>query len=275
MKHKILKSTSKWRTIKKSVIRPFYAIGKSKKVIIILGCQRSGTTLLTNVLDRINYTKVFGEFSVLSSSTSDKLRLNDLNKVANTLDKTSSPLIIMKPLVESQNALKLLESIPNSSIIWLYRQYKDNVLSNVNEFTSSAGYGNIKPLLESDYSNWRCENASTETIETLRSLYKDNSTEYDAGALFWYARNMLYFDQDLDQNEKVSLWKYEDFVQSPKRFIDNILMEDGLKKPNPNMYNIVSASSVGRANSLEINNNIHKLCTELMEKLDKKKVNLG
>jgi len=43
------------------------------------------------------------------------------------------------------------------------------------------------------------------------------------------------------------------------------------------MYNIVSVSvsSVGRANSMEINNNIHNLCSEFMEKLDKKKVNLG
>jgi len=142
--------------------------------------------LIDNYVSRgplIKYGEHFSQFKIIRFDQSfPRYKINiTLNSVKSTarnmkhkILKTTSKwlIIIMKSLVESRNALKLLESILNSSIIWLYRQYKDNVLSNVNEFTSSAGYGNIKPLLESDYSNWRCENASAETIETLRSLYK-------------------------------------------------------------------------------------------------------
>ncbi len=274
MKTKVHMSTSKWRNLKKAFIRPFYSIGSKKKIVIILGCQRSGTTLLTNVLDRINYSKVFGEFSPISSKSDDKLRLNPIHDVVSTLNRNKAPLIIMKPLVESQNAIQLLNTIPNSNVIWLYRHYKDVVSSNKYKFKSTAGYKNIKPILEENNNNWRSENASKDTVARLRSLFDEKASDNDLGALFWYARNVLYYEQMLNHNENVTLWKYEDFVKCPELYISSLLEDVSLPKPSKNIYNIVSSSSVGRASDMVLREDIDKLCSDLMHNLNQDKTTL-
>lgn len=105
-----------------------------KRILFIIGCQRSGTTLLTRILEKDFNTKVYGEFSELSSNDINKIRLNPLSSVKEIIDKNKTPFIIIKPLVETQNSLKLFKYFKNAKAVWMYRHYKDVSLSNVEHF---------------------------------------------------------------------------------------------------------------------------------------------
>ncbi len=83
--------------------------------LMIMGCQRSGTTLLSKVFDDTFQCTVFGEYSILSDQDKYKLRLNPEDDVIKKLNKVRSPLVVMKPLVESQNATHWLETIPKET----------------------------------------------------------------------------------------------------------------------------------------------------------------
>ena len=144
--------------VKKDIVQMLTMDNKEKRILFILGCQRSGTTLMLEIFENDPRTKTFGEFSKLSSQdTKKKIRLNPLNLVEKDLQKERVPFIVLKPLVESQNASELLDYFEGSKVLWMYRDYRDVALSNLDHFSHNNGYNNIKPILQNDPDNWRSE----------------------------------------------------------------------------------------------------------------------
>jgi hypothetical protein len=95
-----------------------YDYSQPKMALFIVGCQRSGTTLMNWIFEGDLNAKVYPEVSKLSSEDPRKqLRLNPLPKVKAVLDKDRAPLIILKPLVESQNTLQLLDYFEDSKAL--------------------------------------------------------------------------------------------------------------------------------------------------------------
>src|SRR5512138_3577372 len=69
-----------------------------QSILFIVGCQRSGTSMLLNVFDRDLNAKCFGEFSKLSSNdTHGEIRLNSLDLVKKEFSRVKAPLIVAKP----------------------------------------------------------------------------------------------------------------------------------------------------------------------------------
>src|SRR5512138_994897 len=117
MENRLVRKT---RKILQKNRKKVYQVVLSRKVqqsiLFIVGCQRSGTSMLLNVFDRDLNTKCFGEFSKLTWDDSlGEIRLNSLELVKKEFSKVKAPLIVAKPLVESQNILELLDYFPNSS----------------------------------------------------------------------------------------------------------------------------------------------------------------
>ncbi len=84
-------------------------------ILFVIGCQRSGTSITTQVFHLDWNTKVYEEYSELSSEDSvGRIRLNPFDKVKAVIEKNKIPFIVTKPLVESQNILKLLDYYKNS-----------------------------------------------------------------------------------------------------------------------------------------------------------------
>lgn len=243
-------------------------------VLMIMGAQRSGTTLFSRIFDDLYYADVFGEFSVLSSNDKYGLRLNTLSEVKSSLARSKASLVVMKPLVESQKANFWISGIPGSVAVWLYRDFSDVASSNVAKFGEiEGGINHARAFVDEDfarrdYATWKSENASKHTIETIKAFYHHELNPYDASALFWHGRNVLYKEQRLQHNGNVILVKYEEFVRQPFLVISFVLNRLGIHELSSSTLSAIDGTSIGKGKNVSISPQVTELCTNTLGELD-------
>lgn len=243
---------------------------KNRKLLFIVGCQRSGTSLMNRIFSRDLNVSVYREASKLSSTDlPKKLRLNPLNQVQQELERNKAPIIVLKPLVESQNILQLLDYFSQSKALWMYRHYKDTAISLVGRFGATTSLRNIKCIVEGDRSSWHAEGASDYVRSVVMQHYLEAMSPYDAAALFWFARNQLFYELNLDRNPHVLMARYEDLAIDPGATIEKIYRFLGSSYPEKTkLVQEVKATSVGRGYNIELSPVIEQLCAGLLEQLN-------
>ncbi len=238
-------------------------------VVPILGVQRSGTSLMYWVFERDLGVKVYRESSELSSSdTLEHIRLNPLAEVKAAIARHHVPMVVFKPLVESQRAHEFLATFPEARVLWAYRHYQDVAASNLKAFGMDNGRRDLQPFLANDANNWRSQNSSAETRETIQRHYADDMNPFDAAALFWWARMQLYFEQQLDQHPSVMLSRYEDLVLNPARTMRRTYAFLGRTYPGDHIVKDVNAQSVGKGRVSKLSPAVDQLCGQMLERLD-------
>jgi hypothetical protein len=241
---------------------------QSKKILFIVGCQRSGTTVMTRVFNRDVKAKVYMEHSVLSSKDALRLRLDPVDSLKEVFSRENASFIVLKPLVELQNISTLLHQIPESHALYLFRHYKDVASSNLKRFGMHNGINDLRPIVLEDPNNWRSENVSAQTRAVVDRYFSETMNPYDAAALFWYARNQLFFEQNLDTNDKMTVLKYEDFVNSSDNIMKSIYSRLGLLYPSNRIAQEVHPQSVRKGSAIILSPEIEYLCSKMLNKLD-------
>ena len=239
-----------------------------KPVLFIVGCQRSGTTLLTRVLDRDFRTSVYPEQSVLSSRDTDRrLRLNPLEEVAAAVDRNPAPVVVLKPLVESQNILELLDFFEGSKAIWLYRDFHDVAASYVHRW-GGISINDLRAIVEARSGNWRYEKVTAEAREFVIRHFADDMDPHDASAIFWYVRNRFVPDLGLLLDGRISLCRYQDLVTKPEDEISKIYQLLGVEAPNHTITGEVHAESLRKGSHVALRPEIEQACQGLLDTLD-------
>jgi hypothetical protein len=240
-----------------------------KTLVFILGCQRSGTSMTYWIFERDLRVKIYREASELSSQDAvERIRLNPLPAVQETVAKDRVPIVVMKPLVESQRANDLLEYFPGSKIVWLYRHYQDVASSNLKAFGKDQGIEDLRPIVLQEPRNWRSERVSQETRETIRHYFSEHMKPYDAAALFWYARNQLFFDPGLDHSPRVMMCRYEELVRRPSDMMQRLYGFIGLPYPGDKIIKDVHPQSIGKGRQSRLSARVEALCETMLERLD-------
>lgn len=247
----------------------YFSFKRQNKIVFILGCQRSGTTLIADILDRDIYSRVFAEYSELSSDDHlYNIRLNHLSKVKKYLAQLRARLIVVRPLVESHRANELLDLSSDAKVLWIYRHYSDVVSSNLKKFGENNGYKNLAPILMRDNTNWRSEGLSKE-IYDLVLFYSDKGLNpQEAQCLFWYVRNHWFFENNLQNHDRVLPVNYERFVISPQDYVNKIYDFVECNLPSKNLVFDVHAKSVNKPVEMDISDDILLLCNNMWKKLE-------
>ena len=254
---------------KKKVVQLLESAVDQKKILFIIGCQRSGTTLMLRIFENDLRTQTYGEFSILSDQDEkEKLRLNPLNEVKDVLDNVSANFIVMKPLVETQNILELLDYFEGSRTMWMYRDYRDVAASNLKRFGMENGCNIVRPIYENDQDNWLSQKLSDEARQPILDHFSEDMNPYDAAVLFWYARNCLYFDLGLDKKPEILMNQYKDLVTNPVEIVSGIYERIGEKYPGAHIHKEITASSVRKGRDIPLKPEIEKLAIGMMERLD-------
>jgi len=259
--------------------RALHAIGEARQwqsgaargpqvTLLVLGCQRSGTTLATRLLDVDPGAKVYPEHSALSwKDRRDGLRLAPPECIAERIARSRFPLVVLKPLVESQNALALLEQLPRARGLWMFRQWRDVARSNLQRFGKGKGIANLRSVFERRPNDWRSEGVSTPVHEVVSEHFSDSMNPYDAAALFWWARNALYFELGLDADRRVRTCRYEELVTDSTRILGRLYHWLGRPLPASTSLPTVSTASIGSGSTIEFSPVVSVLCDELLGRI--------
>ncbi len=186
-----------------------------QRIYFILGCQRSGTTLLLNIFAKDWNAQTYHEVSVLSRAPGEH-RLQPPEALQNIFARQRAPLIVLKPLVESQHTADLLAAFSHGRAVWMLRHYRNVAHSNLRKFGMHNGIDDLRPIARGESGNWRAENLPEAVSAFIRERFSEDMPPYEAAVLFWYARNALFFAQKLETHPRVRLCRYRDLVAAPE-----------------------------------------------------------
>lgn len=215
-----------------------------KRVVFIFGCQRSGTTLLSSLLGQLNKRAYsFPEVGELCDpGCHEGLRLRPRREVERSFRERPEPVVFLKPLVESHRAVELLQEYPNSTAIWVYRDWRDSASS----YSREWGDQNAKEDVHRVYDgyDWRGEGISVYTRDVLRSLMNTAKQMTDWPAVWWWCRNRLLWDSGLYKHFPLFI-RYADLVQQPVRTLKALLSILGFENTTVPDVSKVHSASIG------------------------------
>ena len=265
----------------KAVGRPLRPRGDAPpRSLFILGCQRSGTTMIVEALDKDWRVKTFPEHSAVNLPAGDRrpwsvratsrhsIRMKPLDQVAAKLERSRYPLVVLKPLVESQKAQAILRTIDHAVCLWVFRHYRDVARSNFRFFSPDVNRINLEPMIRREPDNWRSELVPEDVREMVARHYSPDMNPFDGGALFWYARNRLFFDLDLAAEERVLALRYEDLVSDPERLLRRVYDTAGVAFPGRRIIEDIHPRSVGLGRELELCPEIERACERVWVELN-------
>lgn len=187
--------------------------------LMLFGVQRSGTSMLMNVLDLHTNTQVFTEDA--QSDIYDDYRLRGKEVISKAILDARAPVVCFKPISDSHIARTYIERFPEGRYVWVMRHYLDVAASSVKKWPEHGSRA-IRIVCRGGVGGgWFQEGVSAETEEILRSIDQDHLTEFDYACLVWWARNRCFFEQELGIFNNVALVFYERLLDGDlKRLFD-------------------------------------------------------
>jgi hypothetical protein len=233
-----------------------------QNVLFIAGMQRSGTNMLMDALERSFATDVYHEWDERAFVN---YQMRDRAVIRGLLRKSHGKVFVIKALCELQELTELMTIFENSKTIWIFRQYQDVVNSMIRSF-GNMDKQIIRLANDPDSEAWLGKGMSEQTSAVLRDIVKPDISLASASALQWYIRNVLFFEQGFESNEKVLPVIYEQLVDIPKCEMERIFSFANINYSERIIRNIHSGS-VGRRESPVIDAKIKELCSSLQQKI--------
>jgi hypothetical protein len=233
-----------------------------KQLLFVSGVQRSGTTLLLELLELSPEARVFHEGSRVAF---ENFMMRDVETIRRLYEKSPATLIALKALHEAHKLPSLLEAAPSAKAIWIYRHYDAVVRSTVR--TWPGGRNQIDDVVRDPATGgWRGLGMSASTLATLRRHYRPDIDDYTAQALFWWWRNELVFDLGLAHDARVFILRYESLLRDPPQKIAELCRFAGLE-PERTMPSIIRGERAAIP-ELPIEPSVRALCDAQLAKLD-------
>ena len=234
-----------------------------RRIVLIFGCQRSGTTMLQQTfLDRSWRVLIIEEHDrrlVGSHPRPGETDWQDYPTVVRRLRRIPFEVVAAKPLVESDRAVELMDAAEPVKAIWMLRHYMGVARSNLRRFGADNPYRDLEPFCNGDLLDWRCRGAAKETRETLIGLMNENLSPLDAAALFWWARNQLYFEQHLRCDERIRIVRYERACNRSEEVVEALSDYIEIRLPLASIASKVRRQPDG-SEAMDLHPDVERLC---------------
>jgi hypothetical protein len=243
----------------------------------VFGCQRSGTTMLVQALDRSPELWLYNEYH--RAAFDDRLRLRSVEVIDRLIDRCRAHQVLFKPLCDNQRADRILDAYPTARAIWIYRDYRDAVnsmirlwgddmLQLVHRVVDGESCGTIDPADKLfSQTGWAGARLSQSVLEGLKAKRRPDLSAHEGAALFWYLRTQYYYGLGLHLNPRVLLVRYEDLVQRPAEAFRRVYEHFALPFDVQHVR-AVSRESVGKDRFPPIDAKVASWCAALLGRLD-------
>jgi len=237
-----------------------------KTTVFVVGCQRSGTNMLMDTIERAPDAWVYHEDSRSVAFRNYRLRSDEV--IERLIRRSYARTVGFKPVCDSHWTDRLLDRHPDSRAIWIYRDYQDVANSAVRNFGAHQA-DIVRWIVEKDWKtlDWRGERLSESTVDLVHRVYRSDLSPEEGAALFWYMRNQLFFELSLHRDERVLFVRYEHLVGRPGEVFPRVFSFIGCTL-DPVFYAGVFESSVRKHAFPEIDPELRKACEELQARLD-------
>lgn len=235
--------------------------------VLIVGCQRSGTSLFLRIIERDWRAHVFGEKSVLFHDRVGDRRMVDLPAAVEQVAAVRTRLVAVKPLVESHRVPEMIDAFPNARAVWMFRDVRSVARSNLAAFGVDNGERDMAPILARDEDDWRTAGSSPATLDRAADLAAWATDPTELAAVFWWVRNSIFFDQGYDSHPGVFTCAYDDLVGEPVAVMRGLYRAADLSFPGARITAEVSDRSLGRGRDVVLHPEIEAACAELMVRL--------
>jgi hypothetical protein len=195
----------------------------------------------------------------LTTNDPERLRWDDIELVSKRILRLPFELVVAKPLSESHRSIELLDNLRAAKGIWMLRHFLSVANSNLTRFGKDNGYRDLQILVENWASNWR-GTGSEEIRPRVANLLSTGLSPLDAAAVFWWARNKLYVDQELWREERIRVLRYESLLANPSECLDVLSKFIGIQLPVRTMARRVRPAT---AINGKLRPDIERLCSEL------------
>jgi hypothetical protein len=239
----------------------------TKLAAYLVGCQRSGTDMSLDLLDRCMDVDTFNEDR---SAAFHRCRIRDDETIRRLIETSRARCVVFKPICDSHRVSALLSLHGPARAVWIYRDFRGVVNSTVVKW-GDANRRHLYHLMAGGgdwgWSQWNREGYPPEALDEVRALVDERLTPHGAAALYWYLRNRCYFDQRLYERDDVAIMRYRRLVTEPLeefarmcRFLDIEFSEE--------MASSVHARSLGKGRDVDLSPRISALCAGMLSRLD-------
>ncbi len=236
--------------------------------VFIVGVQRSGTNLLAYGLDEMPEFQVYNEGNRKAFTN---YQLQPLPVIDSLVRQSGARFVVFKPLCDTHRTPELLDHFrPNARAVWAYRNVDGRVRSAVAKF----GDSNLRALRtfaagedQRPWNAWQVQGLSTESAAFIRSLDFNGLSPESGAALFWYVRNLLYFEMRLDRRPDTILLNYDDFLAEPDRIAGALCAFLDVPYRSEMIAHVDGGRPLQRSH-LAIDPRIRERCAALKEQLD-------
>ena len=236
----------------------------AKQVSFVAGVQRSGTNMMMDVLERSLVTDVYHEHD---SRAFDGYELRSPEVIRKLIERSPAGHVVIKALCELQDLSQLLEYFAPAKAVWVLRDYADTVNSHIALWNKMPYFVGETVKSRQGAAGWRGRGMSDATHELVSRLYTSDISNASACALFWYFRNVLFFEQGFDRDERVLLVRYDSLVTNPREQFESTFRFLGLPY-SPWVHRKVVSSSVRKRPAPDLTAEIEAVCRDLARRFE-------
>lgn len=236
----------------------------------VVGVQRSGTNMLTRGLDAMPEVEVHNEND---KGVFERFQLRSPQVVTQVVAASPHQVVLFKPICDSHDTDKLLDlfaDAPNPArALWAYRNVDDRVRSAVAKFGDVNQRVMARIAQTGVDGSWQTGRMTPEVLEAIRSCDPQRLDAQSGAALFWWARNSLYFTTGLDARADVMPVSYEQVVADPQARLESVCRFLGLPyRQQVSAHVDTRTAARGHKAPLELAPAVRALTDELGERLD-------
>lgn len=242
--------------------RRLFHNGRSRPGFIV-GCGRSGTSMLLSHLSKSWQVEPYNEDH---PAAFDNYRLKDTGTIAKLVKTSRAPLSLFKPILSTTTTIRLLSTFPQARFLFVFRHFDDVVKSSMKKFGAENRLGHVRSWMEDDFGEFAFAPPPEVTRKYLRELWRPNASAETGAALYWLFYNRLFFDLDLDQQDRLLLVQYERIVQNPGRSMEDIAEFLGIQFA-PSMPEGIFTTSVKHEPANSIDSQVRAECLGLWRRL--------
>lgn len=230
--------------------------------VFVAGVHRSGTNMLMLILDASLETDVFHEND---NRAFDDYIMREPEIIRSLIERSNAPVVVVKALHEAHRLTGFLDDFAPAKGLWMIRYFEDSVNSSLKRWPKTRN--KLEILLEDrDGADWRGSGMTDETHRIVKEHYRPGMNNASASALFWYYRNQLFFDQELDRDPRVLAIEYEELVRAPDIAVERIASFIGIGA-SERMKRISHSESVRKNPPPDIAPHVKALCEAMQKRL--------